>query len=103
MAQMQHQQPLMNPGDFNSLEGQWDIPDIWLQQDVLYRKKRTKIFGSDIEKLSHSRIGYIAVHPEWLRPQTIQELKGCSNLILVSDQSSYNLLLFKIPFVDVSE
>ena len=103
MAQLQHQQPLMNRGDFNSLEGQWNSPDIWLQQDVMYRKERTTIVEHDIEKLSKNGIGYIAVHPEWLRPQTIQELKMCRNLLLISDQKDNNLLLFKIPFLDVSE
>ncbi len=100
LAQMQHQQPLMNRGDFNSLEGQWDDPNIWLRQDVLYRKERAKILDKDIEKLSKDGIGYIAVHPEWLNPQTIQDLKSCSDLLLVSEQRSNNLLLFKIPLVD---
>ena len=103
LAQLQHQQPLMNRGDFNSLEGQWDSPDIWIQQDVLYRKERPEILEVDVERLSQIGIGYIAVHPEWLRPQTIEELKKCSNLRLVSDQRKNNVLLFTIPSSDESK
>ena len=103
MAQLLHQQPLMNRGDFNSLDGKWDSPDIWIQQDVLYRKERPEILEVDIERLSQSGIGYIAVHPEWLRPQTIEELKKCSNLRLVSDQRKNNVLLFTIPSSDESK
>ena len=49
-------------------------------------KRASEILEVDVERLSQSGIGYIAVHPEWLRPQTIEELKKCSNLRLVSDQ-----------------
>ena len=95
LAQMQHQQPLQNKGDFNSLEGEW-IFDIWLQQDLLYKKERPKITDRDIETLQKTRIRYIAVHPQWLHPNTIQEIQHNTRVELISDQSSENLILFKV-------
>ena len=101
LAQIQHQQPLINKGDFNSLEGLWSNTDVWLQQDLLFTKTRNPIRNQDIKNLSHIGEVYIAVHPMWLKPQTVQEIKNGRNTELISNQSSKNLLLFKVLAEDL--